>query len=193
MNIYPAAMLTPPASGTPIADVHTHNAAAGPGSIINMEHGTYVPPRADRLYSIGLHPWDTACCQGDDADAVMQRIRCAAAAPNIVAIGECGLDTLRGAPMKEQERIFRAHVAISEDLRKPLIIHAVRSLEPLIRIKQQLQPAQRWIVHGFRGSEAKARALVDAGIDISLGSKYVQGVDALVPDGHLWRESDTDF
>ncbi len=193
MNIYPSRMSSPPSSGMAITDAHTHNQDAGPDAIINLAPGVYAPPRADRLYSIGLHPWDTAKCQGADADDVMQKVAQCAQLDNVVAIGECGLDTMRGAPMKEQERIFRMHVAISESVRKPMILHAVRSLQPLIRLRREMQPSQRWIVHGFRGSAAKAQALVDAGIDISLGSKYIEEVDKIVPNGHLWRETDMDF
>lgn len=193
MTIYPASMSQPPATGVAITDAHTHDQDAGPGAIINLAPGVYDAPCADRLYSVGLHPWDTALCQGERADAVMQRIARAARLDNVVAIGECGLDTLRGAPMPEQERIFRMHAALSEEVRKPLIIHSVRSLQPIIRLRRLLSPTQRWIVHGFRGSVAKAQALVDAGIDISLGAKHMPGVEAVVPDGHLWHETDMVF
>ncbi len=193
MNIYPACMSDPPARGTAIADAHTHNPDAGPGSIINLEHGVYLPPRPDRLYSVGLHPWQTTHCQGPEADAAMERIASAAAFDNVVAIGECGLDALQGAPMAEQERILRMHAAISESMGKPLILHAVRTLQPLIRLRRMLNPTQRWIVHGFRGSAAKAQMLVDAGFDISLGHKYIIGVDKIVPNGRLWHESDMHF
>lgn len=193
MIIYPAGLASAPADGIPVTDAHTHNMQAGPGAIINLGPGEYAVPRTDRLYSVGLHPWDTATCQGACADAAMQHIARAARIGNVVAIGECGLDTLRGAPMKEQERIFRMHIALSEELRKPLIIHSVRSLQPLIRLRRLSGAKQRWIVHGFRGSVAKAQALVDAGIDISIGTIHAPGLEQIVPEGHLWHETDMDF
>lgn len=147
----------------------------------------YAPLRADRFYSIGVHPWDTEC--PNDLEAIAQ----GAENPQIVAIGECGMDALRGAPAAKQEEIFRWHVALSERLGKPLIIHAVRTLQRMIELRRELKPTQRWIIHGFRGKPEMARVLIRAGFDISIGSRYNPAILPVVPQDRLHQETDTDF
>lgn len=170
-----------------MTDVHTHNLDAGPDAIINLPAGQYAPLREGRHYSIGVHPWDTT------ADYDLEKIAIAAENPQIVAIGECGLDALRGAPLDKQEEIFRWHVALSERLGKPLIIHAVRTQQRIIELHRELKPKRTWIVHGFRGKPQMAAALVREGIHISIGKKYNPAILDVVPSDFLHHETDEDY
>lgn len=166
------------------ADVHTHRLDAGPDAIINLPAGADVPPQGS--YSVGIHPWDAA--RATEAD--MQWVERAAELPQVVAIGETGLDALRGGPLDEQERVFVRHVMLSERLGKPLIIHAVRTLHRIMALRKSLRPAQTWVIHGFRGKPALAQQLVRSGCDISIGALHHPGVPAGVPPDRLHRESD---
>ena len=47
--------------------------------------------------------------------------------PCVVAVGEVGLDALRGASLALQEFVFRRQVEISEAVGKPLVLHVVRT------------------------------------------------------------------
>ncbi|MCC8113839.1 MAG: TatD family hydrolase [Bacteroidales bacterium] len=168
-------------------DVHTHRMDAGPEAIINLPMGAEVPK--DGSYSVGIHPWDTS--QSDESiQQQMGWVAQCAIQPNIVAIGECGLDALRGAPLPDQERIFRWHIALSEQLQKPLILHVVKTADQIIRLRKELRPTQQWIVHGFRGKPQLAQQLLRAGIDISLGDKYNPETLAVIPPDRLYRDSD---
>jgi TatD DNase family protein len=70
--------------------------------------------------AIGRHPNEAT---GYD-DAVTAELRELAAHPRCRAIGETGLDDYRDyAPRADQERAFRAQIAIAQELRKPLVIH----------------------------------------------------------------------
>ena len=112
--------------------------------------------------------------------------------PRVDAIGEAGLDALRGGDILYQEETFKKQVEISEQLGKPMIIHCVRAFDRLLRLRKELRPSQLWIVHGFRGKPELARQLVDAGCAISLGKKFNPDVRAIVPPQLLFRESDND-
>lgn len=169
---------------TEFKDVHTHNPQAGDDAVINLPWGADVP--AEGYFSVGIHPWDAAGADESDFSRLLDLARC----ERVVAIGETGLDALRGPGLAEQERVFLRHVQVSEQLGKPMIIHAVRTLHHILRLRKQLQPRQRWIIHGFRGKPALALQLIEAGIDISLGKIYNPATMAAIPPEHLFRDTD---
>lgn len=168
-------------------DIHTHDLRAGDKAIINLPWGADVPETGS--YSVGIHPWDT----DGTVESDFERLRLLAAHPRVVAIGESGIDTLRGAPVERQLEIFRKHVEISEDAGKPLIIHAVRSLPMIMHERKRLRPKQKWVIHGYRGNATTARQLLALGIDISIGSRYNPEVIDAVPPDRLFRETDCAF
>ena len=71
--------------------------------------------------------------------------------PQVIALGECGLDALRGALLEEQERIFRHQIRLAEAYNKPVTLHIVRTFDRLLRLHKELHPTTQWTVHGFRG------------------------------------------
>ena len=70
--------------------------------------------------AIGVHPHDAA----GFADADLEWMRALAAAPEVVAIGECGLDYYRDhSPRDLQARAFSAQIALAREVGLPLVIH----------------------------------------------------------------------
>ena len=66
---------------------------------------------------LGVHPHDA----GDADVAALERLR----RLEPVAIGETGLDYYRDyAPHPAQRQLFQAHLALAEELAKPVVIHA---------------------------------------------------------------------
>jgi len=168
---------------TEFSDIHSH-AGHSENCVVSLSLPEKVP--AEGYFSVGIHPWDTERVTKSD----IENIRRLAGAENVVAIGECGLDALRGAPLPLQEEIFISQIAISEELGKPMIIHAVRTLQRLIELRRELKPGQRWIIHGFRGKPQLAASLLRAGFDLSYGKKYNPESFAATPAERLFRESD---
>lgn len=168
---------------TDFYDIHTH-LGSGDDCIVSLPLGAEVPDEG--YYSVGIHPWDTSACTNDD----LKKVHHAASLPNVIAIGEAGLDALRGAPLDVQEDIFRDQVRISEEVGKPLIIHAVRTLQRIIELRKELHPTQRWIIHGYRGGPELTRSLLRAGIDLSYGNRYNPESFELTPPDRRFRESD---
>lgn len=171
------------------ADIHSHDgsrATAG-DTVVSVRPGTPMMP--DGHYSVGIHPWDTS-----------EPLRCArlralavdARRPCVVAIGEAGLDRLRGGDMELQLRIFRLHARLAARLGKPLVIHCVRAYDLLLAEAARMRPRPgSWIVHGFRGKPELARQLLKAGIDISLGERHHPLLPGdIIPPERLHRESD---
>ena len=118
--------------------------------------------------SVGLHPWDVAA---DWPDKVAQ-LRRDVQLPNVRAIGECGLDALRGCDMSVQTAAFLAQIEVSEAVQKPVLIHCVRSFDRLLRLHKQCRPRQLWIVHGFRGKPALAQQIMAKGMLLSFGHVF---------------------
>lgn len=166
----------------PIYDIHTHTIR--PGALVNIRPGDTIEPGI--VYSTGIHPWDTSHTDINDIDLLRQY----AIKPEIAAIGETGLDPLRGAPIEHQEEIFRAHIALSEELGKPLIIHCVKTAHRILALHKALRPQSRWILHGFRGNADTARQLTDAGIMLSLGPRFNPEVPLRIPHTMLLPETD---
>lgn len=170
-------------------DVHTHRSDAQPGTaIVNLAPGEALPERG--CCSIGLHPWLTADMSAEAVAAALAQVELKAADRRVVAIGEAGIDNRRGAALPEQERIFLEHVRISEAVAKPLIIHAVGTLQRLIELRLACRPTQPWLVHGYRGKAQMARQLVAHGFELSFGEHF--NAEALAATPAAVRHAETD-
>jgi TatD DNase family protein len=93
--------------------------------------------------------------------------------PDVVAIGETGLDKPAPVSMKLQEELFLFQIELAEKNRKPLIIHCVKAWPELIAIRKRFTSSGiPWIIHGFRGNGELARQLLRFGFALSLGLHF---------------------
>lgn len=151
---------------TSLIDFHTHNRNAGPGAIINLLPGDANEIKAGFFYSIGLHPW---YIREDEVEWQLEQIRNVATMPEVIAIGEAGLDKLAVSDFKLQQFIFQEQISIAEALKKPLIIHSVRSYNEMVQIKTASESTVPWVVHGFNSNIRVAEMLIDHGFCLSFG------------------------
>lgn len=140
-------------------DFHHHKKKTLYG-IYNMELAT-VPP--DSLYSIGIHPKDIVV---DRLDEQLMWIR-SNISENCLAIGECGLDSMVQIPQKVQEKVFLRQILISNEIKKPLIIHCVRKFYEVISFKKKAEQAV--IIHGFNKKQRIAEDLLKNNFYLSFG------------------------
>ena len=164
-------------------DFHTHNLNAPLPAIINIPDAWLLNPELAQLrehatYSAGLHPWNTA---DTDTEVLWQGVCKWAHHPQIVAIGECGLDKLRGASIDVQTTWLERHIMLSEALRKPLTLHCVKAFDEIIALKKRLTPTQQWTIHGFRGKPEQARQLIAQGFHLSFGKHYNEAAFGATP------------
>lgn len=167
-----------------ILDIHTHRPA--PGAIVNVDPVDPVTLDRQYLYSVGLHPWNSDRVTME----ALARLDTFAADPAVVAIGETGLDALRGAAIDFQQHLFDHHVGLSESLRKPLIIHAVKTFPLVIAARRRHNPAMPWIIHGFRGKPQLAEELLRHGFYLSVGARVNPASLAVIPPDRLLAETD---
>jgi TatD DNase family protein len=139
-------------------------------------------------FSCGIHPW-----YSEDSENQMIYLKEIVGDPRIVAIGETGLDKLKGPSFDVQIPVFKEHIVLSEKLGKPLIIHCVKAWEELLRVREETNPAQPWILHGYRGKPELTKRLVREGFNFSVGDDINVESMELIPLENLFCETDEDF
>jgi TatD DNase family protein len=174
-------------------DIHTHTTNLLGKSILNLfpaDHPVEIP---SGLFSVGIHPWFV----GNEYNVQkMNRIRKLAQHPLCVAIGETGLDKLTKADIEVQKTIFCQHMAIAEELEKPLILHCVKAHNEIIKLKKTTGSRVPWIVHGFNANINIARQLITEGFFLSFGKALIysgsnaQKVLKMVPKQSFFLETD---
>lgn len=168
----------------PHLDIHSHDLSRADRAVVNLSPDDEIPSGV--YCSVGVHPWDA-----DKATEVtFARIEAMAQSDRVVAIGETGLDALKGPSIEVQQTVFERHVAVSEQTGKPLIIHAVKTVSQIIALRRRLKPSQPWIIHGFRGKPQQAAELLQHGFYISLGERFNAQTAAMIPVDRLFFETD---
>ena len=166
-----------------LLDIHTHDTGSdSKTAILNCSEYT-----AERNISMGIHPWNITA----DWEQDFARIEQYANRDNVIAIGECGIDKLRGVAGTEiQKEAFLAHAMLAEKVRKPLIIHCVKGFDEIIETHRLLSPSQAWIIHVFRGKPQQALQLTREGLYLSLGEHFNPMSAMAIPLDRLFIESD---
>ncbi len=170
------------------SDIHSHDKslATQGNTVVNILPGEKIMTGGH--YSVGIHPWDS---EKPVTLRTLKSLVAMARNEQIVAIGECGFDRLRGADMEKQRQIFDFHARLAERYNKPLIIHSVKANDELIAAIRRHRPSVEWIIHGFRGKPELARQLIREGFSISLSSKYNPTVAQIIPTEKLYHETDS--
>lgn len=167
-----------------VLDFHTHCLQAE-HAIINADACQFFP-QAGKCYSVGVHPW----LAEDDAAAQWERVQALAAHPQVVAIGETGLDSLRGAPLAAQMLLFEHHIALANQVGKPLVVHMVRTSQQVLQVWRRCQHHVPCAIHGFRGNAHVVQPLVEAGFYISFGEHFNAEALRQVPLCQILAETD---
>lgn len=168
-----------------IFDFHSHAADA---PIVTLTPELYAAGITGPC-TVGIHPWLTASATPADLDT----LRRAASDPAVAAIGEIGLDRLRGAAMPLQEELLEAQLRIASKAGKPVVLHIVRAFDRLEAVRKRLGPAMpEAAIHAFRGNAALARQLTAAGLLLSIGPKFNAEAVRTIPDTRLLIETDTE-
>ena len=117
------------------------------------------------LYAaVGVHPEDC----GDWTQGQLDELRALAGAPRVVAVGEIGLDYYwkENPPRELQKQVFRAQMALAQELDLPVIVHDREAHGDSMDIVRAF-PEVRGVFHCFSGSAEMALELVALGWMIS--------------------------
>ncbi len=120
-------------------------------------------------FSSGLHPWFVNNYSESRLENLLLKI---AQHPKNLAIGEIGLDKTK-PHFEKQMTVFLQQLAIAQKLEKPLLIHAVKSMDEII---SPLRSFKGMIVlHGYQGNLQQWEQLnQNQNVYVSFGSKSLQ-------------------
>ncbi|GAB0156637.1 TatD family hydrolase [Chryseobacterium sp. Alg-005] len=168
-------------------DFHHHKKHVSFG-VYNVNAGE-VPP--DHFYSIGIHPKDILV---DSTENQFQWLRYHLS-ENCFAIGECGLDSFVPIDQSIQENVFLKQIEISNEFRKPLIIHCVRKFYEVISFRKRAEQAM--VIHGFNKKQAIADDLLKNNFYLSFGKAVLYNLSLqetlkTVPLDKIFLETDND-
>ena len=182
----------------PFVDSHTHFAKPANDVVFvqnfsqnEWENGIYT--EGVSLASVGLHPWFLT---KENAESDFEKLSQLIDNQNIISIGECGLDKLKGADLDFQTSYFAKQIQLAERVGKPVVIHCVRAFNEVIALKKQLKPTVPLIIHGFNKNENVLRELLKNGFYISIGAFILRGPDDFkkmvlqIPIDRLFFETD---
>lgn len=115
---------------------------------------------------VGVHPHDALTVNA----GMLDKLRTLAEEPEVVAIGEIGLDFFRDlSPREKQREAFRAQIQIAKALKKPIVIHDRDAHQEVVNIlKEENAGENGGILHCFSGSWDLARQCMKLGFHISL-------------------------
>ncbi|MEL5896086.1 TatD family hydrolase [Bacteroides sp. GD17] len=166
-------------------DIHTHQLPQVPGEAIVNCYPEMFSPQEGGWYSVGIHPWYIAASD-DKKNCLEVLVR----HPQVLAVGEAGLDKLADAPMDLQLEVFEFQARLAEEVEKPLVIHLVKAADELLKLRRTLRPAMPWVIHGFRGKAALAEDYLRHGFYLSFGEKYQAEALLTTPADRLFIETD---
>jgi TatD DNase family protein len=154
--------------------------------------------------SIGFHPNSTA----DFEIALLDEIRPLADHPQVIAVGEIGLDYYWDkSPKAAQHRAFEAQMALAAELELPVIIHNRDASDDVIAILENwvadLPPSLKdrpGVMHSFSGTQAIAERALAAGFYLGFTGPLTfkkadetRAIAAQVPLDRLLVETDGPF
>ena len=156
--------------------------------------------REDNVWaSVGIHPHEADA----HADLGIAALIDAAAHPNVVAIGETGLDYYYDhSDRATQQALFRTHITVARETGLPLIVHTRDAEDDTARIiaEEMEQGAFPALIHCFTASADFARQMLDLGLTISLSgivtfknARDLQAVAKELPAGRMLLETDAPF
>ena len=122
-------------------------------------------------------------------------------APQVVAVGECGLDFNRNFSTPEQQiEVFEAQLALATKLKKPVYLHERDAFPTQISVLKN-HPGLSGIAHCFTGDSSQLKTYLDLGLyigvtgwlcDIKRGQALMDAVRFL-PLDRLILETDAPF
>ena len=125
----------------------------------------------ETYFSIGLHPW---YINKLTISKEINYIKSLTNEKSFVAIGETGIDKVVERDIAFQKLRFYELIELSEELKRPLIIHSVKGSNEVINAFKTIKPSQKWIIHGFNQRWSVAESFLENDILLSFGSSLLK-------------------
>lgn len=143
-------------------------------------------------YTIGYHPWWTErILLPEEIDVLANQVK----NPTCLALGECGMDKIKGPPLSLQKKIFSQQIELANAWNCPVVVHCVRAFHEVLDVHTRLAKTP-WVIHGFVRNFTLAKQVLDRGIYLSLApaeNMAVTFIETLkyVPLDRIFLETDS--
>jgi TatD DNase family protein len=151
--------------------------------------------RLDTSVCLGLHPYFVEQHQASDINALDNLL---SEHPDVVAVGECGIDGRFTDTLKLQWHYFDAQLKLAKRHSLPVVVHCVRANDKIAQRLRQLALPKAGLIHAFSGSIEQATKFLDLGFKLGLGgavtferAKRLQRTVQALPDGAFVLETDS--
>jgi TatD DNase family protein len=164
----------------------------------SVEAARYAGRYAGKLYATaGVHPHDAKNC----TEGTIAKLKELAALPQVVAIGECGLDYNRDfSPRDVQRKWFAGQVQLAVELNMPLFLHERDAFGDFASILKEYG-VPKAVIHCFTGGREELKAYLDMGLYIGITGwicderrgKHLKELVRMIPLDRLMIETDAPF
>ena len=147
---------------------------------------------------VGLHPHDARVA----TVALVEGLRELARSPEVVAVGEIGLDYhYDHSPRDTQRDVFARLVALARSVKKPIVIHTREAAaDTLALLESEGARDVGGVIHCFSEDRPFAERALDLGFDLSFsgivtfkGAKSIHEVAAWAPLDRILVETDSPY
>ncbi|MFZ4718620.1 MAG: TatD family hydrolase [Ilumatobacteraceae bacterium] len=187
--------------GPAVEDVIAAARAAGVDTMIDVgcdratsESAIAIASQHEGIHAtVGLHP--------HEAVHGIESILSLFDDPNVIAVGECGLDYYyEHSPRDAQRAAFAAQIQIAHERRLPLVIHTRDAWDDTFDILRAEGTPERTIFHCFTGGVDEAQRCLDLGAFLSFSgivtfkaAADVQAAAVHCPADRLLAETDSPY
>ncbi len=141
------------------SDFHTHTYRDGVTALVSIP---YPGSAGKGLWSLEFHPWNLEPVAPEELPpGTMELLEKA------TALGEIGLDRMRGPTAPVQRSWMRLLLKAAAELNKPIVFHCVRMIPELLSDVRPYSHLPR-LVHAFRASPELLEELRNEGFYVSL-------------------------
>mgnify|MGYP000959707590 CR=1 FL=1 len=157
-------------------DIHTHNITQQQSDTISVFniYTDFEKIPAD-FFTAGLHPWYINAATVNNEMLQLEQLL---ANPQLLAVGECGLDKITATNWQLQTEVFTQQINLASAYKKTLIIHCVKAFtETLAMLKAVKTPV---IFHGINNKLSIVQPVIKAGHYLSFGKTLLQPNPAII-------------
>lgn len=152
-------------------------------------------------YALGIHPLCVPEATDEDVCLLEAQLSQHITDPQLVAIGEIGLDffvpALRTEPMREKQFYFyEAQLKLAKQFELPVLLHVRRSQDQILKYLRRHEGVTG-IAHAFNGSHQQAQQFIDLGFALGFGgamtftrAKQIRRLATEIDLSHIVLETD---
>jgi TatD DNase family protein len=173
-------------------DVHTH-INDDDGAVRSVHAHDFISNNfpEKQFFTTGIHPWFG---NTEIVESFILKLK-GFKGRNLIGIGECGLDRIKGTDIENQKKIFEQQLVLAEKLHLPVVIHQVKTISdifPFLKKHKELP----YIFHAYNGNVTQTRQLLDFNVWFSFGNvlhKMAEKIEKsleIIPLDRLFLETD---